>query len=254
MFIRKYWKPTLTVFIVALVGVGLYSLQTRPPKPPILIVTPVEFEKLPAKAQPAKAPVVEQTPQGHVHEDGTFHAEPRETPQLSTDARDTPEPVASPAPMETLTYHTELLDRHPVEALRQQARELGHWSADHIPPFPPDDDEAAEFARNTYLCLYYRKTGQTDHPDYLRAFKAEQKFYHELRDRYERGWGSGDPSWTPWVAARHHDLMKITWPVTTTFHPGGARLPTTFTEGINPESARPLLPFELEMSGMLGTQ
>ena len=70
MFLRKYWIPLL-VFIVAVVGVGLYYLQTRPPKDPILIVKPVEYEK-----PPAKAPVVEQPEQvGHFHEDGTFHAE-----------------------------------------------------------------------------------------------------------------------------------------------------------------------------------
>ena len=68
MFIRKYWIPLL-VFIIAIVGVGLYVLQTRPPQEPILIIKPVEFEK-----QPAKAPVVEQPePVGHVHEDRTRH-------------------------------------------------------------------------------------------------------------------------------------------------------------------------------------
>ena len=74
MFIRKYWLP-MAVFIVALVGVGLYYLQTRPrpPKPPILIVKPVEFEK-----SPAKAPVGETSQGGHFHEDGTWHEGPHE--------------------------------------------------------------------------------------------------------------------------------------------------------------------------------
>lgn len=36
MFIRKYWIP-LTVFFLAIVGVSLYYLQTRPPKVPIVI-------------------------------------------------------------------------------------------------------------------------------------------------------------------------------------------------------------------------
>ena len=238
MFIRKYWI-LLLVLIVAIVGVGLYYLQTRPPKDPIVIITPVE----PLEKPTAETPVVEQTPQGHVHEDGTLHAEPRETPQPSTDARDTPEPVASPAPMETLTYHTELLDRHPVEALRQQGKERGHWSADHIPPFPPDDKEAADFARNTYIVIYYWKTGQTDHPDYLPASKAKSNFRDALSRAYDAGFK------TPWEAARNNDLMKITWanippldlphPWTTTF---------TLADGINPQSARPLFPFELEMT------
>ena len=55
MFFRKYWIP-LSVFIVAIVGVSLYVLQPRPPKDPILIVKPVEYEK-----QRTKAPVVEQS-------------------------------------------------------------------------------------------------------------------------------------------------------------------------------------------------
>ena len=75
MFFRKYWIPLL-VFIIAIVGVGLYVLQTRPPKDPILIVKPVEYEK-PA----AKAPVGEQSAEvGHFHEDGTWHAGAHETP------------------------------------------------------------------------------------------------------------------------------------------------------------------------------
>ena len=68
MFFRKYWIP-FSVFIITIVGVSLYVLQTRPQKDPILIVKPVEFKK-PA----AKAPVVEQpTEVGHFHEDGTWH-------------------------------------------------------------------------------------------------------------------------------------------------------------------------------------
>ena len=73
MFIRKYWIG-LTVFLLAIVGISLYYLQTPPPKGPIVIYKPVEYEK-----QRAKAPVVEQPAEvGHFHPDGTFHAEPHE--------------------------------------------------------------------------------------------------------------------------------------------------------------------------------
>ena len=76
MLLRKYWIP-MTVFIVAIVGVSLYYLQIRPPKAPIVIVKPVEFEK-----PPAKAPVVEQSEErqqdGDSHSDGTLHQDPRE--------------------------------------------------------------------------------------------------------------------------------------------------------------------------------
>ena len=73
MFFRKYWIP-LSVFIVAIVGVSLYFLQTRLPKDPIVIITPVE----PLEKPTAEEPVVEQQqPNGIFHEDGT---EPLEVP------------------------------------------------------------------------------------------------------------------------------------------------------------------------------
>jgi len=73
MFLRKYYLP-LSVFLLLIVGIGLYYLQTRQPKEPIKIYKPVEYEK-----QRAKAPVVEQPAEvGHFHPDGTFHAEPHE--------------------------------------------------------------------------------------------------------------------------------------------------------------------------------
>ena len=37
MFIRKNGLP-ISVFLIAIIGVGLYLLQTRPPKPPIIIL------------------------------------------------------------------------------------------------------------------------------------------------------------------------------------------------------------------------
>ena len=240
MFFRKYWIP-LSVFIIAIVGVGLYALQTRPPKDPILIVKPVEYEK-----PPAKAPIVEQPePVGHFHSDGTFHAEPH-APVVASSPVETETPVAVATPTRTgpLTYHAELLASHPVEALRQQGKERGHWSADHIPPFPPGDQEAAEFARSVYLMIYYQSTGQTDHPEYIRAVKAEVDFFDALQRSYDAGFGEN-----VWEYARNLDLRKITWPLFDRFYFNPIR--TTFTEadGINPESARPLLPFELEASG-----
>jgi hypothetical protein len=77
-----------------------------------------------------------------------------------------------------LTYHTELLKTNPVEALRLQAEERGHWSAKWIPPFPPDDLEAAEIARTEYLIIYYETIGDTDNPEYEKALSA--------------GWEQGD--------------------------------------------------------------
>ena len=70
MFFRKYWIP-LTVFFVLIVGVSVYYLQTQTPKDPIVIYKTTEVEK-----PTTKAPVKETQQGGHVHEDGTFHAEP----------------------------------------------------------------------------------------------------------------------------------------------------------------------------------
>ena len=81
----------------------------------------------------------------------------------------TVEPVK---PMYTgpLTYHEELLETNPVEALRLQAEERGHWSAKWIPPFPPDDHEAAAIARDLYLITYYESIGDTANPACVKAF------------------------------------------------------------------------------------
>ena len=177
MLLRKYWIPLL-VFIVAIVGVGLYYLQTRPAKPPILIVKPVEYEK-PA----AKAPVGEPPEQvGHVHEDGTFHA-------------DTPAPVATPPRTGPLTYHADLLASNPVEALRAQTEERGHWSARWIPPFPPDDHEAQTFARNAYLSTYHDEGT----PEFERSVAAYLEQLREINVKY------------PIDGARNADLSKIVW-------------------------------------------
>ena len=72
MFRRKYWIG-LTVFLVAIVGVGLYYLQTRPSKDPIVIIKPVE--PLP-KSEVAEVPEGDTSQGGHRHADGTWHGEP----------------------------------------------------------------------------------------------------------------------------------------------------------------------------------
>ena len=91
MFIRKYYLP-LSVFLLLIVGVGLYYLQTRPPKDPIVIIKPVE----PLPKSEVKAPVGDATQGGHVHADGTFHAEPTAPVEVSeaeaaTDGQEAPD-------------------------------------------------------------------------------------------------------------------------------------------------------------------
>ncbi len=89
------------------------------------------------------------------------------------------EPVVQPAqakktPTYTgpLTFHDELLKINPVKALRLQAEERGHWSAQWIPPFPPDDTQASAIAKNIYLLLYYDSIGKKDTPERKKAHEA----------------------------------------------------------------------------------
>ena len=81
MFLRKYWLP-LSVFLVAIAGVGLYLLATQPPPEPIVIYKPVEPLEKPTEQSQTETPVVQDTPEpqqnGHTHADGTWHAGPHE--------------------------------------------------------------------------------------------------------------------------------------------------------------------------------
>ena len=80
MFLRKYWLP-ISVFLVAIAGVGLYLLATQPPPEPVPIYKAVEPEKLTEQPQ-AEAPVGDTSQDGHVHADGNpWHEEPHEMPE-----------------------------------------------------------------------------------------------------------------------------------------------------------------------------
>ena len=93
-----------------------------------------------------------------------------------------------------LTYHAELLKTNPVKALRLQAEERGHWSAKWIPPFPPDDTEAQEFAKATYNFIYF-----DEGPEFSEASHTYSQMQRTIMS-YPYG-------------ARSSDLMKLTWPV-----------------------------------------
>jgi len=125
------------------------------------------------------------------HWDKVPLSEPNETPTV----RPTPPPKTYDGP---LTFHEELLETNPVEALRLQTEERGHWSAKWIPPFPPDDFEAASLARSQYLSEYYISIGEGDSPAHE---KASQKFMEIWNIINNYPWG-----------ARKADLMKLGWP------------------------------------------
>ena len=141
-----------------------------------------------------------------------FHEVPIDAPDVWQEG--TPEPVAQTydnpffEPVAQtydgpLTFHKELLETNPVEALRLQAEERGHWSAEWIPPFPADDEEAQTFARNTYLSTYLDDAD----PGYHKYAKAQLDQLEEINRKYPSGTDNRD------IDARRYDLKKITWTI-----------------------------------------
>ena len=123
-----------------------------------------------------------------------------------------------------LTYHAELLKTNPVKALRLQAEERGHWSAKWIPPFPPDDLEAAAIARDIYLMTYYESIGDMTNSIFIQAWKknsarrkADHAKFAELNERLDtftfedRVPPSEEYKQFLWENARMNDLIKLTW-------------------------------------------
>ena len=171
MFFRKYWIPLL-VFMVAIVGVSLYYLQTRPPKEPILIVKPVEYEK-----PPAKGPVVEQPAAdvGHLDADGTWH-EGAQAP-VPPAAR-----VASDTGLQSLEMsvpprHRDTAGSVPLPADLYDQNAWADYYAKAIPDIPANlDDEAAwmdYFDRVTIVKKPVDPTNTEDYRAYIDPLSKE---------------------------------------------------------------------------------
>ena len=174
MFIRKYWIP-MTVFILAIVGVGLYYLQTRPPNPPVLIVKPVEFEK-PTKQPLAEVPEGKTSQGGHFHEDGTWHAEAHD----------------------------------PVEQkpIADKVSPGGHWSDAYLPPMEElevkyaDDSDAMFILDRVKILLKHESEGFSHDPAVDKAFAELMNFTNKKISSLG----------TDVSAARVYELMALTWP------------------------------------------
>ena len=149
--------------------------------------TPVAVEELPPVVPPNEHPSGP-----HQHEDDKVHNH---------------SPIVSQTYTGPLTYHAELLETNPVKALRLQAEERGHWSTKWIPPFPPDDTKAQEFARAEYLTEYYWQTfgEKLDTPEYEKESKE-----------YDKAYAISNQMWDTIMSypygARRQDLMKLSWP------------------------------------------
>ena len=106
-----------------------------------------------------------------------------------------------------LTDHASLLKTYPVKALRLQSEARGHWSAEWIPPFPPDDTEAAEIAKAVYIWVdYYRIKGKPDkEPRPPEIIHVEQV----MSDFDKKFWETFDPDQR--ADPRTCDLLKLIW-------------------------------------------
>ncbi|MDE0326005.1 MAG: hypothetical protein OXN27_18975 [Candidatus Poribacteria bacterium] len=161
-------------------------------------------------------------PHGNHH-----HLVPIDAPDVWQEG--TPEPIAKevqakPTYTGPLTYHAELLETHPVKALRLQAEERGHWSAKWIPSFPPDDQEAAAIARDLYLITYYDSIGDTTNPICQKAFRNNAARRKADRKKEEK-WSERRAALTykdavppseeykqvKWEGARMNDLARLRW-------------------------------------------
>ncbi len=198
LFSNRLFIGALAFFILCVVGGSLYISHVEKQD-----VEELATDEAPVKQPTAESPVGEQTPQGHFHEDGTWHTEPHAEAPVAAEV-DPSEATAiteTSQPAMQLTYHAELLKSDPVEALRQQGKERGHWSADYLPDFPLDDTEAMEIARAEYHQHYYGDTPQG------RKAAAEVRRLMEAVNEHYPIMGS---DWD--VRARHNDLKMLYWP------------------------------------------
>lgn len=96
----------------------------------------------------------------------------------------------------------------PVDALRTQMEKLGHWSAEFIPPFPPDDLEAAAIAEAMFIAVADSiKNGWEGYPSSPEV-KAAYQFLKERREATLAEMQSTG------VTPRLNDLTKLTLPLT----------------------------------------
>ena len=144
------------IVLIALVGIaGVFLLigQKTDTGPKKVFNAPSDEVMQKVRDDLAAQEAAKPTPNGHRHTDGTWHEGEHE-------------PIAQLAPVskmftEPLTFHKELLETNPVEALRLQCEERGHWSAKWIAEFSSDNHQAQALARPVYLLMYYRSVRQS---------------------------------------------------------------------------------------------
>ena len=197
MFIRKNWLP-LSVFLIALVMVGLYVLQTRPEKTPIKIYKTTEVEK---PTQP-QAPVGDTSQGGHFHSDGTWHEGPHDAPvpaPVELDHIVVP-PLSEASQGESIPLRTVSippgLDKDwaamPPEDLATTIKAIEEHRVDVLEGYyyRRKSDDSLLLDENGYPILHKRNepffsiiwgTGFRPTPEQYAEYKKLSKKYHEIR-------------------------------------------------------------------------
>ena len=132
-----------------------------------------------------------------VRHDDHFH-------EVSIDAPDTwqEEPIDTQEQSEGVGPNVEVdypNPDNPVQALIEYLEKRGHWSAEYIPDFPPEDTEAAQMARNVLIMLAHRDAGNKfyDGP----AEPAEREL-RQMLDHYKLS-----------MEQRSFDIYKLSWAI-----------------------------------------
>ena len=205
---KLYWGFAALIVLLGIVTV--FFIKSEMDFAKYMKETETELAKYREPLEKQKQKGAEQS-QGHYHADGSFHHGPHDdgVPSVEVPKKPSDVPKAKPQKLYTgpLTYHAELLKTNPAKALRLQQEERGHWSAKWIPPFPPDDTEAQEFARTVYLRIYYWQTfgNLLGTPGYEKEAKEFSKALEISRQTREAIMSSP-------YGARKCDLMKLRWP------------------------------------------
>ena len=202
--------------IILIIGVSAVLLMRNTDTEPDIIVRHVEpsdAEKLAAdRDEPPTAregfkmvPHGDHWPEVPIDPPDTWQGEPAPVAKDGSG----PQPPVPQTYDGPLTYHAKLLETNPVKALRLQAEERGHWSKDHIPPFPVDDEEAATLARSVYIIEYYKYIGETtNNPALEESDRIENATIKSIEEQY---YGIQDLATRQKAAPRHSDLLRLTW-------------------------------------------
>ena len=227
--LRSKYLIVIAILLIGVVYFTIYQVLSVEKFKRELGITPIvanqkQKSEVKTETKTERTPPEGASPHGHRHGD-EWHDEPHGTHESDFDQQlvDTnlnPGSNAKPIPR-----NNKLLEAYPVEALRQQSKARGHWSLEYLPPFPPDDLEAAAIARAVYIQVEHFATvphplsneisfSDDAHPhskEFLQSDKLLSELRKETHERSDR-WNSGLYDGIPinrLELARSNDLAKI---------------------------------------------